>query len=222
MFFMMTKSLLSPQQKCFLDFFCTQPELYKQFYFSGGTALSEYYLQHRYSEDLDFFSETEINSADLNLFLTARKKDFAAEHVQYTQSFNRNIFFLRFQKNQELKIEFTYYPFIRLEKSKTIGNLQIDSALDIAVNKVFTLTQQARGRDYFDIYILCQKYNFNFSDLLKKARQKFDYPINYLELGKNLLKINSFLDDPILLKQIDRNNIREYFLDLAKKLELFK
>ncbi|MDR1696214.1 MAG: nucleotidyl transferase AbiEii/AbiGii toxin family protein [Endomicrobium sp.] len=29
--------------------------MYGSFYFSGGTALSEYYLRHRYSEDLDFF-----------------------------------------------------------------------------------------------------------------------------------------------------------------------
>lgn len=26
------------------------------FYLTGGTALSEFYLQHRYSDDLDFFT----------------------------------------------------------------------------------------------------------------------------------------------------------------------
>ena len=92
--------------------------------------------------------------------------------------------------------------------------------MDIAVNKAFTLTQQARGRDYFDLYLLNQKYGFDFPGLLKKARQKFDYPINYLELGKNLIKVRSFLDDPILIIDIDRNEIENYFLDLVKKLEL--
>ena len=98
----------------------------------------------------------------------------------------------------------------------------IDSALDIAVNKSFTLSQQARGRDYFDLYMLCTKYEFDFFELLKKARQKFDYPINYLELGKNLVKVCAFLDDPILLIDIDRKLIEHYFLKAAKELELLK
>ena len=218
----MTKSLLNLHQKSFLDFFCSRPELYKKFYFSGGTALSEYYLKHRYSEDLDFFSETEIESADLNMFLTIHKKDFGAKQIQYTQSFNRNIFFITYEKDQNLKVEFTYYPFMRLEEGLEEGSLQIDSALDIAVNKAFTLTQQARGRDYFDLFILCQKYEFDFLNLIKKARQKFDYPINYLELGKNLTKVCSFLDDPILIIDIDRKKIEGYFLDIAKKIDMLK
>jgi predicted nucleotidyltransferase component of viral defense system len=218
----MTKSLLNKQQQDFLQFFNFQPELCQQFYFSGGTALSEYYLQHRYSEDLDFFSEIEINTADLNLFLTAHKKDFGAEQIQYQQSFNRNLFFLRYADAAELKLEFTYYPFGRLEKGRQIGNMQVDSVLDIAVNKVFTLTQQARGRDYFDIYAVRQKYGFAFRDLLKKARQKFDYPINYLELGKNLYKVQTFLDDPILLEKVNKKELEQYFLKLAKEIELLK
>ena len=218
----MAKSLLNLYQKSFLSFFSSCRELYDQFYFSGGTALSEYYLQHRYSEDLDFFSENEVNSADLNLFLTSQKNKFSADKIQYTQSFNRNIFFFSYPKSHELKVEFTYYPFVRLEKSRISGNLQIDSVLDIAVNKTFILTQQVRGRDFFDLYMINQKYNFDFFDLLKKARQKFDYPINYLELGKNLLKVNSFLDGPILIKEINRSMIEDYFLKLAKNLELLK
>jgi predicted nucleotidyltransferase component of viral defense system len=216
----MTKSLLNKRQQDFLQFFNSWPELYERFYFSGGTALSEYYLQHRFSEDLDFFSETEVYSADLNLFLAAHKKDFGAEYIQFTQSFNRNLFFLRYADGTELKVEFTYYPFARLEKGRQIGNMQVDSVLDIAVNKVFTLTQQARGRDYFDIYAIRQKYGFAFKDLLKKARQKFDYPLNYLELGKNLCKVKIFLDDPILIKEVNKNNIEKYFLGLAKQIEL--
>jgi len=218
----MEKSLLTIQQQNFLNFFNSCPQLYEQFYFSGGTALSRYYLQHRFSDDLDFFSEKEIVSTDLNLFLTTHKKSFFADAVQYSQSFNRNLFFLSFPDlKNELKVEFAYYPFTRLEKGQKGGNMQIDSVLDIAVNKVFTLTQQIRGRDFFDIYITCQKYGFDFMDLLKKAREKFDYPINYLVLGKNLIKVNTLLDNPILIEKIERDKMERYFLDIAAKLALF-
>ena len=218
----MTKSQLTPHQIDFLDFVGKRPHLYEKFYFSGGTALSEFYLHHRFSEDLDFFSEKEFDAKALNFFLLARKKDFHALSLQYQQSFNRNLFFLQFADRSELKVEFTWYPFTRLEKGPMLGNLQIDSVLDIAVNKVFTLTQQVRGRDYLDLFEIHRKYAFDFMQLVKLARGKFDYPINALQLGKNLVKVTTFLDDPILLKSIDKGAVENYFLQLAKELDFIK
>ena len=216
----MTKSLLTKDQIHFLEFVQTQPQLYHQFYFSGGTALSEFYLQHRFSEDLDFFAENDFDAVELNLFLQTHKNDYGANTLQYQQSFNRNLFFLDFGKEQPLKVEFTYYPFPRLEIGMSFGNLSVDSVLDIAVNKAFTLTQKARGRDYFDLFEINQKYGFDFKNLLKLAHQKFDYPINYLQLGKNLVKVTAFLDDPVLIKQIDKKAVEEYFFNQARELSI--
>jgi predicted nucleotidyltransferase component of viral defense system len=217
----MTKSLLTQQQKKFLDFFNEQILLWDKFYLSGGTALSEFYLRHRFSEDLDFFSEQEIDVAGLNLFLQTKKADFAATSIQFQQSFNRNLFFIQDSGGQEMKAEFTYYPFPRLKEGMTKDHLQIDSVLDIAVNKAFTLMQQARGRDYVDLFAIAQKYGFDFRELLKGARYKFDYPINYLQLGKNLVKAGAFLDDVILREErIDSQEMEAYFLALAKSLNI--
>ena len=218
----MTKDLLTKHQVEFLDFVGKQPQLCGHFYFSGGTALSAFYLHHRFSEDLDFFSENEFDAGELNLFLLARKNDFSARSLQYQQSFNRNLFFLEFEDKSSLKVEFTWYPFTRLEKGQTLGGLQIDSVLDIAVNKVFTLTQQVRGRDYVDLFEIHRKYAFDFKKLLKLARGKFDYPINTLQLGKNLVKVTTFHDDPILLKNIDKREVEDYFLQLAKELDIVR
>jgi predicted nucleotidyltransferase component of viral defense system len=216
----MTKSLLTTNQIHFLEFVRDQPQLYRQFYFSGGTALSEFYLHHRLSEDLDFFAESELDAAALNLFLNLNKNAFGAKTLQYQQSFNRNLFFLYYGQNQSLKVEFTYYPFARLETGQSFGNLPVDSVLDIAVNKVFTLTQKARGRDYFDLFAINQKYGFDFQNLLKLAHQKFDYQINYIQLGKNLVKATAFSDDPILIEQIDKKAVGVYFLNLARQLDI--
>jgi predicted nucleotidyltransferase component of viral defense system len=218
----MTRSLLSTHQIDFLEFVGKQPQLHGIFYLSGGTALSEFYLRHRFSEDLDFFSEKEFDAAALNLFLLTRKEDFSARSLQYQQSFNRNLFFLEFADQSSLKVEFTLYPFTRLEKGPMLGNLQVDSVLDIAVNKAFLLTQQARGRDYVDIFEIHRKYAFDFKELLKLARVKFDYPINILQLGKNLVKVTTFQDDPILLKNINKTSIEDYFLQLAKELDIIR
>ena len=39
--------------------------LTKKYYLSGGTALAEYYLQHRLSEDLDSFTQKEQDFEEL-------------------------------------------------------------------------------------------------------------------------------------------------------------
>jgi predicted nucleotidyltransferase component of viral defense system len=214
----MTKSLLTKDQIRFLEFVKIQPQIYRQFYFSGGTALSEFYLQHRFSEDLDFFAENDFDATELSLFLQAYKSNFGAKTIQYQQSFNRSLFFLDFGKEQPLKVEFTYYPFPRIEIGMSIENLSVDSVLDIAVNKAFTLTQKARGRDFYDLFEIKQKYDFDLKNLLKLAHQKFDSPINNLQLGKNLVKVTTFIDDPILIRQIDKKAVEEYFLNQARQL----
>ena len=42
---------------------------FTNFYFTGGTALSAFYLQHRYSEDLDFFSEETFDTQIVESFI---------------------------------------------------------------------------------------------------------------------------------------------------------
>ena len=54
----------TPLQKFIFDEFSQNPKLNKQFYFTGGTALSAIYLHHRESEDLDFFSESDFDNGD--------------------------------------------------------------------------------------------------------------------------------------------------------------
>ncbi len=57
----MGKNILTPSQHFVLDLAIREEDLTDWFYFTGGTALSQFYLHHRYSEDLDFFSQTEFN-----------------------------------------------------------------------------------------------------------------------------------------------------------------
>lgn len=56
----MEPTILTPQQIKFLQLMGAHKEFPKLFYLTGRTALAAYYLRHRYSEDLDFFSEEEV------------------------------------------------------------------------------------------------------------------------------------------------------------------
>src|SRR3989344_1455608 len=147
---MLKKSVLSQSQKDILAIISRDKTICSNFYLTGGTALAEFYLHHRLSEDLDFFSENEFEPQNVSVFLEKIKKEAKIKKVEFQQSFNRNLFFLDLTNGDKIKTEFTYFPFERIEKKETIGNLYIDSLLDIAANKVFTIYQRPRARDFID------------------------------------------------------------------------
>jgi predicted nucleotidyltransferase component of viral defense system len=58
----MGKEILTTQQNKFIEFFKNEQALNKYFYLTGGTALAAFYLNHRKSEDLDFFKRRDHNA----------------------------------------------------------------------------------------------------------------------------------------------------------------
>lgn len=112
--------------------------LSSQFYFTGGTALSVVYLNHRLSEDLDFFSEKEFDAQAVFDMVTqwARKFGFTFERRQIG---NAQIYQFQYPDGETLKVDFAYYPHQRLEKGKALNGVSIDSLLDIATNKIVTI-----------------------------------------------------------------------------------
>ncbi|MEA3355023.1 MAG: nucleotidyl transferase AbiEii/AbiGii toxin family protein [Patescibacteria group bacterium] len=215
---MAQQKAITRRQKEFLRLMADS-SLVDQFYFTGGTALSLYYLNHRFSEDLDFFSEKEFEVSSINVWLKQNKEKIGYEEFDLQTSFNRNIFLLRFGKGDFLKTEFTYFPFKRIEKSLDVDGLRINSLLDIGVDKIFTISQNPRGRDYFDLFFILEKLDKQTEDLRKLAKIKFDWHVDSLQLGAQLNRVDEFLDDPILIKKINKKVVVEFYRDEAKKLK---
>jgi len=214
----MAKEILSHFQKTFIALFAKNKSLKECFYLGGGTALAAYYLRHRYSEDLDFFSLKEIDVASIDVFLKDICGNLKIKKIDYQQSFNRNIFFLH-TKNEILKTEFTYFPFEQVEKPLRKDGVLIDSIKDIAVNKAFTIAQNPRARDFIDLYCILRKYKlFSFPKLIKAARAKFDFQIDPIQLGAQLLKANDIQDLPRMLTKISHPKWRLFFVQQAKLL----
>jgi len=216
---MITKNILSRNQKDILTIISKDKLICDNFYLTGGTALAEFYLHHRLSEDLDFFSENEFEPQSISVFLEKIKNIAKIKKVEYQQSFNRNLFFLDLVDGDKIKMEFTYFPFARIEKKEKIGDLHIDSLLDIAVNKVFTIYQKPRTRDFIDLYFILQKdKGLSLDDLIKKAQIKFGNYIDPIQLGAQYMKAKEFKDFPRMLVGIKENVWQEFFINEAKKL----
>jgi len=216
---MIEKSILSKNQKDILSIISKDKLICDSFYFTGGTALAEFYLQHRLSEDLDFFSENEFEPRDISIFLEKIKKEGKIKKVEFQQSFNRNLFFLELTDSDKIKTEFTYFPFTRIEKKQKIGNLYIDSLLDIAVNKVFTIYQKPRSRDFIDLYFILQKdKKLSLDDLIKKTQIKFDNYLDPIQLGAQYMKVKELKDYPKMLINFKNEVWQDFFINEAKKL----
>lgn len=212
----MAKSILSPIQKIILDLLSKDKGFIDNFYLTGGTALSEFYLHHRLSEDLDFFSEIEIDKVWLNTLTSKIAKTIKATK-DMQESFNRNLVFFKIG-NQVIKTEFTYFPMTQVEKPKKTNGIPVDSEIDIAVNKFITIYQKPSARHFIDLYLLLNK-KYTWDQLSKFARVKFDTHIDPMQLGSQLIKAKDISDLPHMLVDIPEDNWREYFINKAKELE---
>ncbi len=211
--------ILTDKQFSFLEKIGQNDFFKKTFYLTGGTALAAFYLYHRHSEDLDFFSEYEIDILPINVFLASIKKELNISKIDFHQNFNRNLFFLHYQDGKILKTEFTFYPFARIEEGLEKNGIEIDSLLDIGVNKLFTIYQRSQIKDYIDLYFICKERDFLVADLIKKAKLKFDWHIDPMQLGTQFIKIQDLKDIPNMLKKIRVEEINEFFIEEAKKLK---
>ncbi len=189
------------------------------FYLGGGTALAEFYLHHRYSEDLDFFCEHEFDPTGISVAVKKLSKKTGVIKVEYQQSFNRNLFFLHTDK-EIIKTEFTYYPFPRIDDSVMRDGLSIDSLIDIAVNKIFTIYQKPRARDFIDLYcILQQETTWKMDTLIKKAQIKFDWHVDPLQLATQFNGAERLLDYPRMIRKLEPTTWQRFFKQEATKFE---
>jgi len=214
-----SKPIITQKQVALLDKIGRNVFFVKNFYLTGGTALAAFYLRHRYSEDLDFFSEKEVDILPINVFFASIRNDLAIKEVDFQQSFNRNLFFLRYADGEILKTEFTFYPFARIENGSVKNGVWIDSLLDIGVNKLFTIYQRSQIKDYIDLYFICKNIQMPVADLIKRARNKFDWHIDLIQLGTQFIKIDELKDLPRMIIEIDMDEIRKFFNEEAKKLK---
>lgn len=93
----MDKTILTPFQTKLLNILATDSYITKRFYFTGGTVLSEFYLQHRLSEDFDLLLlGSQMRKVTILTDLPKMLRPFDAKYMER--------FFLSFAKQLEDKI----------------------------------------------------------------------------------------------------------------------
>lgn len=211
---------LTPRQKQFLELVLKEPYILKNFYLSGGTALSSWYLHHRESFDLDFFTQFRpFDSDKIIAWLKAGQESIGYRTVHIDEDFVFLTVTFRYPEDTFLKIDFTRYTKKRFKKGIMWRGLDIDSIYDIAVNKVDTIASAPRARDYVDLYCILKKKSFPLRHLIHDAENKFSEQIDPLQLAKNFLKAVEYSDIPKMLVPFVQNDMNRFFMDLARSLK---
>ena len=221
----MGKSILTSKQLNFLELTQAQAYIAKNFYLTGGTALSEFYFKHRLSEDIDLFSEKEVKPHAVEPFLKAISPKLGISKIIKENFLGLYTYKLQFKDGTILKVDFNYYPFPRIEKGIYFGKLEVSSIYDIAVNKVHTISMRTRARDYIDLYFIFKKTEYKPEKYLHRMRidsqAKFDWPLEAKNLAAAFLKAKDLKkqDFPRMLVPFNQKDMVDFFLKQAKSLE---
>ncbi|MBI5144835.1 MAG: nucleotidyl transferase AbiEii/AbiGii toxin family protein [Candidatus Omnitrophica bacterium] len=93
---MAAQNILTALQNKFIQCLSAHKSLNVKFYLTGGTALAAYYLKHRYSEDLDFFSEENVEPLAIKdlprMLIKINQKIWADFFISYAKSLSKDIF----------------------------------------------------------------------------------------------------------------------------------
>lgn len=175
--------------------------LAKYFYWTGGTALSVFYFQHRQSKDLDFFSDKSFGYIDIIGFIQELKKQLKLTKIEEKKIFDRYEFLLT--DKDKLRLEFVYFGHRQLRPRKKWQGLTIDSLEDIAANKVMALFDRIDPKDLVDIYFLLKK--FQPKKLLELVEKKFDIVFDVSSLWSECQKGLKDLDTitPLLIAKTE-------------------
>lgn len=152
-------------------------ELNLPFYLTGGTALSRFYFNHRFSDDLDLFiNSDEKYTSYVEKFLSYLEKnklplDISINYERLTKSENHTQLFLR-SNEVELKIDLindiaVYFGEFEIDEELGI----VDNWRNILSNKVSALFR-FEIKDYVDIWIISKNKKFNWREILLEAKQK--------------------------------------------------
>lgn len=205
----------TPKQQLIFQEVSKNSFLRNNFYFTGGTALAAVYLNHRLSDDLDFFSEEKFEVLPISNLITEWSSKYNLKVTPEDKEVVK-IFNLEFPDGEKLKVDFGYYPYHRLRKGKKVNSFNVDSLFDIGVNKLQTIRQRNEVKDFVDLYFLLKE--FTIWDLMEGVRFKFNMEIDPYLIAVDSLKAQRFENMPQMIEYLELEELKSFYADLAKKL----
>ncbi|MDX9796660.1 MAG: nucleotidyl transferase AbiEii/AbiGii toxin family protein [Arcobacteraceae bacterium] len=185
-----------------------------EFYLTGGTCLSRFYVEKRYSDDLDFFT----NQSPRYSFAIKNIKKALNENFQLTVEVESKDF-TRFKIDDLLQVDFVNdISFRYKEPVVSEEHYLIDTIENILSNKLTAVVGRDNPKDIFDIYLIWKFYEVNWEQILETAHKKAGFTNEEL-----IIRLKSF---PVSLLQdikiIDNTFLDDFEKDFLKIIDIFK
>lgn len=195
----------------------------EQFYLTGGTALAHFYLKHRQSNDLGFFTSSEdlVDPFSHQLETYLKSRGCECQRRRGLHSFIELV--VGFQQETTL-VHLALDSVFRLEEAKEFPEyrrLKVESLLDIASNKLLALFGRATLRDFIDVYFLVKKQGFTKQQLTDAAMRK-DPGFDLYWLGVAFERVHTFNADSadmlLLLEPVDIKELQKFFDEWRREI----
>lgn len=211
----------SPEQRTVLLELLENKILDSDFFLTGGTALSVFYLHHRTSNDLDFFATQQVDLGTIDFTIkTLWQQNYLK--IKDSQTFLSLLL-------HNVKVDFVIdllsshgtRPRYQLEPNLY---LQIDSVSNILSNKLTALASRTEPKDFVDFYYLCKSFELSpfdavYQEALKKDAIFDDPPTAAYQIEQGL---QFFLDNlnviPPLKVEFEQEAFTEFYHELISRI----
>ena len=185
--------------------------LNNSFYLTGGTCLSRFYWEKRYSDDLDFFTD---NTSLYSLNVKEIEKELKINHKITKLVESRD--FIRVVIDDVLQIDFVNDRVPRYKDIIFLKNgFRIDNVENILCNKVTAVIGRDNPKDIFDIYLIAKFHNLIWQNILNFSKKKMafkeeDFVFKLKTFPESLMKE---------IKLVDQNFLDSFTIDLPILIE---
>lgn len=204
--------ILTPLQRTWLRALFADPWFRRHFYLTGGTALAAFYLFHRYSDDLDFFSHgVDLQPVPALMRAAAHQAQVSVESVQTSPGF------MRFLIGEELKVDVVADVEFRVGSPELIEDYMVDSLKNIAVNKVCAVLGRLDAKDYVDLYFLLNECDLDIFELLELGHKK-DGGLQPFIWASVIADVKELTVLPRMIRPVTLEQLQSYFLGLRDRI----
>ncbi len=180
----------------------------RNFYLAGGSGAA-LHLGHRVSEDLDFFTQSDLDTGAL----TQRLKRLGEFELQ-TEAWGTVTGILC-----GVRVSFFTYAYPLVEPTHKLFGVNVASLADIGLMKLIAISQRGSRRDFVDLFFICQKLPLErLLALLPRKYSGVNYSLNHI-----LRSLVYFADAevepmPRMLRSIRWTAVKRFFESEVKKI----
>ena len=234
----MNHNLLTPLQQEVLYTLFEKGLGEHEYFLTGGTALAEFYLGHRLSVDLDFFTRRMDSVREIEPFVrkvfeeigldvervpgedrgrTGGKPTYLCYNVRKTGD------------SSPLKLDFVSGNPQGIAPIEKFGPVCVDSLEDIAVNKVTTIMgrpPQEIIKDFVDLYFILQECSWSLDYLIERSLVKdatFEdsgMKFVFADILRNVLNCSELFSKLKIVKPLPFDQLTQKLIDEADQLIL--